>query len=293
MLFRRATLPLAQDPSGRYLPWLVAFMVFLACLALASVLAVERVIDRWDRGLSGQITVQVPATADPAAQPERLERVLSVLQQTPGVRSISLLDEADVQALIEPWLGDAVLTAELPLPDLIAVTLDPLGPPDLAALQTRLSAAVPGTLLDDHQRWMADLLALAASIEIGALIVVGLVGFAAVVTVVFAARTGLEIHRQVIELLHLIGAQDRYIAREFQRHALRLGLRGGIAGYLLAALVLLGLGWLSGQDKIGFLPEVRLAWQDWAVMALLPPAAALVAMWTARRTVLRTLVRMA
>lgn len=293
MLFRRSTLPLTHDPSGRFLPWLVAFMVFLACLALASVLAVERVIERWDRGLSGQVTVQVPAPADPAERQERLERILTVLQQTPGVRGVSLLDETQVLALIEPWLGDAALVGELPLPDLIAVTLDPLGPPDMAALETRLAAAVPGTLLDDHQRWLGDLLALAASIEIGAIIVVLLIGLAAVVTVIFVARTGLEIHRQVIELLHMMGAQDRYIAREFQRHAFRLGLRGGIAGYLLAVLVLLGLGWLSGQGELGFLPEVRLEWADWALMALLPPLAALVAMWTARRTVLRTLVRMA
>lgn len=293
MIFRRATLPLTQDPSGRFLPWLIAFMVFLACLALASVLAMERVIERWDSGLSGQVTVQVPAADDPALRQQRLDTILDLLQQTPGVRGVALLEEAQVLALVEPWLGDAALVAELPLPDLIAVTLDPLGPPDMTALRTRLAAAVPGTLLDDHQRWLADLMAMAASVEIGALIVVALIGLAAVVTVIFVARTGLEIHRQVIELLHLMGAQDRYIAREFQRHALTLGLRGGIAGYLLAVLVLLGLGWLAGRQELGFLPDVRLEWQDWAVMALLPPLAALVAMWTARRTVLRTLVRMA
>jgi cell division transport system permease protein len=120
-----------------------------------------------------------------------------------------------------------------------------------------------------------------------------LVGLAAIITVVFVTRTGLEIHRQVIELLHLMGAQDRYIAREFQRHALRLGLRGGLFGFALAAAALAGLAWLARGSNAALLPDLDLAPLDWAWLALLPLAAAVTAMWTARLTVLRTLVRLA
>ena len=125
MIFRRATLPLTQDPSGRFLPWLIAFMVFLACLALASVLAVERVIERWDSGLSGQVTVQVPAADAPAERQRRLELVLDLLQQTPGVRGVAVLEEAEVLALVEPWLGDGALVADV----------DPTGPAGQAGLK--------------------------------------------------------------------------------------------------------------------------------------------------------------
>ncbi len=292
MLFRRTTVPLDEDSSARFLPWLVAFMVFLACLALASVFVVERAAQRWDRGLKGQLTVQIPAPEQEAERPARIEKVTQVLQATPGVRGLSVLTPQEVARLVEPWLGEAALAAELPLPDLIAVTLDPNQPPDLAALRQALEAAVPGTQADDHQRWLANLLNLARSIKLGALIVLGLVGFAAVVTVVFVTRTGLEIHRQVIELLHLMGAQDRYIAREFQGHALKLGLRGGLFGFLLAVAALFGLGWLAGQAQLSLLPRFELAALDWILLGLLPILAALIAMWTARVTVLRTLVRM-
>ncbi len=292
MLFRRPTVPLDEDSSARFLPWLVAFMVFLACLALASVFVVERAAARWDRGLKGQLTVQIPAPPDDSERSARIEAVSQVLQNTPGVRGLSVLTQQEVARLVEPWLGDAALAAELPLPDLIAVTLDASQPPDLGRLQQALEAAVPGTRADDHQRWLSNLLNLASSIKLGALIVVCLVGFAAVVTVVFVTRTGLEIHRKVIELLHLMGAQDSYIAREFQGHALKLGLRGGLFGFLLAVAALFGLGWLAGQTQVSLLPRFELATLDWILLALLPILAALIAMWTARVTVLRTLVRL-
>lgn len=292
MLFRRPTIPLNRDSSARFLPWLIAFMVFLACLAMASVFVVERAAAGWDRGLKGQMTVQIPAPEAEAERGPRAEAVIAVLQATPGVLSQRLLSAAEVSRLVEPWLGDGGLTADLPLPDLIAVTLDPASPPDLAQLQGALDAAVPGTRADDHQQWLGSLLDLAASIKLGALIVVALVGFAAVVTVVFVARTGLEIHRGVIELLHMMGAQDSYIAREFQGHALKLGLRGGLFGFLLAVAALAGLGWLAGGHQATLLPRLELLPLDWILLALLPLIAALIAMWTARVTVLRTLARL-
>jgi len=293
MLFRRSTLPLGKDSSARFLPWLIAFMVFLACLALAAVLVVERSIARWDRGLSGQLTVQVPAAGDPALDESRLQAVLAVLTATPGVRGVTVMNAAEVRRLLQPWLGSGAELEGLPLPTLIAVSVDPTATPDLDDLNRQLAAAVPGSFADDHQRWLDDLVALAGSVELAALAVMLLVGLAAIITVVFVTRTGLEIHRQVIELLHLMGAQDRYIAREFQRHALRLGLRGGLFGFALAAAALAGLAWLARGSNAALLPDLDLAPLDWAWLALLPLAAAVTAMWTARLTVLRTLVRLA
>src|SRR3546814_8077793 len=65
-----------------------------------------------------------------------------------------------------------------------------------------------------------------------ALVVVLLVVLAASIMVAFVPRMGLAAHQRSIELLHMIGAQDSYVARQFQNHALRLGLRGGLIGLL-------------------------------------------------------------
>ena len=116
------------------------------------------------------------------------------------------LGEEEIGALLAPWLGEGVAEQGLPLPSLVAVTFARDQPPDLEDLAARLEAAVPGTLVDDHQRWLGSLLDLAGTIQVLALAMVLAVGFTGIVAVIFVTRTGLAIHRQVIELLHLIGA---------------------------------------------------------------------------------------
>ena len=287
---RRQAVPLDRDATGRYLPLLVAIMVYLAALALAGAMVASKLAARWDSGLSGAVTIQLPAAGadgDPAA-----EAVVALLRDTAGVTAVERLDTQDIAALLEPWLGDAGLTPDLPLPGLIAVTVDADNPPDLNALRRAVLAVAPGSLVDDHQRWLGHLLDLTWAIEAMAIVVVALVVLAAAIMVAFVTRMGLAAHEQAIEVLHLIGAQDSYVARQFQGHALSLGLRGGLIG-LLCALPTLYLGrHLLRQVNSGLLPEMQLLPHEWSLLVLLPVASALVAMTTARITVLRTLARM-
>jgi len=292
MLVRHSDLPLARDDSGRFLPWLIAFMVYLAALAATSAIAMQKVAARWDQGLAGRFTVQVPPPESGAETVADIKAVLELLANTPGVASAEVLDESEVGALLEPWLGAGVMEQNLPLPRLIAVVVAGDSPPDPAALSARLSRIAPGTVVDDHQRWLGNLLAFARTIELVSILVVIAVGAIAVVSVVFVTRTGLSIHRQVIDLLHLIGAHDTYIARQFQLHALDLGLRGGLIGLGLAMFTVLLLGFLMGRSDSSLLPDLSLSFSEWLVLLLLPLATALIAMVTAWFTVLRTLSRL-
>lgn len=291
----RYDLPLDRDETGRFLPWIVAAMSFLAVLALAGALALQAVAERWDSGLSGTLTVQVAPAAGrgPATLPARVEAALGVLRATPGVARAEPVPRAAVEGLLSPWLGaQGDLMRELPLPALIDVELarggggGPGDRVDVAALGARLAAAAPGATVDDHQAWLGDLLGLARTAEALALGVVLMVAAALALAVVFVARAGLAIHAEVVELLHLIGAPDAYVARQFQRHVLGLAARGAFGGGAAAALTLLGLGLASG----GALPAPGAL--GWAALAAVPPAAAALAALTARLTVLRALARM-
>jgi cell division transport system permease protein len=139
---------------------------------------------------------------------------------------------------------------------------------------------------------MARLVNLFRSIELVAGLLVALVGAAAVATVVFSARAGLSVHRDAIELLHLIGAQDRYVARQFGRQARDLGFVGGLGGLVFALLTLFFLGRMASGAASGLVPELSLALWHWVGLALLPVGAAVVTMLTAWLTVVRTLGRM-
>jgi cell division transport system permease protein len=290
MLLRRTDLPLDRDASGRYLPWLVAVMVYLAALALICAIAANKVVTRWDQGLAGRMTVQVPASDSGSA--DQVGAVLAALRGTPGVRTAAALGAEEIARLLEPWLGTGAAYQDLPMPTLIAVQIDRAAPPDLVELRARLTQIAPGTVLDDHQNWLGKLLDLARSVQLVAGLVVGLVGASAVAMVIFATRMGLSVHGQVIELLHLVGAQDSYIARQFQAHALRLALRGGVLGLLFAVLTVLLVANLLGQEDVVALPDLSLLPIEWSLLPLLPLVIALIAMVTARLTVLRTLGRM-
>ncbi len=300
MLFRRGDLPLDRDPTGRFLPWLVALMVYLAALALVCAMVMNKMVVRWDTGLSGSITVQIPpkqgTPGDPAeagaAADASLDAVIEILLATPGVISAEVLEPDEIVRLLEPWLGTGASYGDLPLPKLIAVGIDPSAAPDFEKLSQRLAQAAPGTILDDHQSWLGQLLDLARSIELVAALVVILVGASAVTMVIFATRMGLAIHGRVIELLHLIGAQDSYVAREFEMHSLKLALRGGVFGLALAVITVVLVERLFERMEAALLPDLTLLPGEWALLALLPLVVAGIAMLTARLTVLGTLGRM-
>ncbi|MEE8333489.1 MAG: cell division protein [Alphaproteobacteria bacterium] len=297
MISTSPALPLSRDASSRFLPWLIGFMVWLAAMALALVMILSAAGQQWRTGLAGTLTVQIipVAGADSAATDALARRAIKLLRATPGIASAASVPDVQVAALLEPWLGKDALSADmnLPVPRLIDVRLIAGGAIDSDALGAQLAAEIPGATLDDHGLWLERLVALARALEAIAFAVVGLIGLAAIATVVFATRTGLAIHHEVVELLHLIGAQDGYVARQFQGRAFWLGLEGGLIGTVLAAVTLVLLGYLAGRIEASLLPPLALSVQQWAVLAAIAPAAALISMLTARLTVQRAVGRMA
>jgi len=269
-------------------------MVYLAALASAGALALDSALETWNRGLEGSLTVELPPPADKGDG--GLDAALAALRGSAGVRTARPLERIEIARLLEPYLG-ADLPQQLALPQMIDVEIDPSRGVDRTALAATLAKAAPGAVLDDHRIWLDRLSATIRAAEATALIVVILIAASSVTTVIFTTRTGLSVHRDIVEMLHAIGARDRYIARQFERHALRLGLAGGGIGLLLAVATLLALAHASaaaailGETAIP-LPSLALVPWHYAVLVALPLAAAALAMLTARLTVLRALARM-
>ncbi len=286
----RPDLPLRQDASARFLAWIVALMVYLAAMGGLGQLWLADTLRQWDETLAGALTLQVPADA---TQP-RLETVLATLKQTRGVVSARLLGLDETAKLLQPWLGGGAPVGGLPLPHLIDVRIDPHAAIDFKTLHEQLASIVPNATLDDNGNWPADrrgfALQGAGAITIGLVVATALI----VAIVVFTARIGLAMHRSVIELLHLLGAPDAYIAQQFQVHALSLGLRGGLVGAGAAAATVVVLAPTGRMLQLP-LPLAAYGIVDWRVWLLLVTACLIaggVAMVTARVTVLRQLARM-
>ena len=289
MMRLRADLPFERDQATRFLPWIVALMVFLGALALAAATAIGSAIERWDSDLTGRITVQVPADE---ANPTALAQLVEALTQTPGITRAEPLSDAAIRALVEPWLGTLDADIELPLPAVIDVETAASAVFDVNLLAGRLTTIAPGVVVDDHRVWLLQLIRVARTVELVAFTILALIGLTAIASVIFATRSGLAVHATIINLLHVMGAQDAYIARQFQMQAMMLGIRGGLIGSAAALIVLFAVTTMTSGIDIALVPSMPLSPLQWPVLTIVPIAAVLIAMATARVTVLRALAGM-
>jgi cell division transport system permease protein len=286
----RLDLPFQEDASGRFLPWIIALMVYLAAMGGIGLIWLSDSLNQWNASLASSLTLQVPADATQA----RIEMALGALKQTRGVISAHLLQPDETAKLLEPWLGNSVAVATLPLPRLVDIRIDPQATIDYTTLRQQLDSIVPNAQLDNNRSWLGTVRDFALRIE--GIITAGVIAVTALIIaiIIFTARIGLAIHRSVIELLHLLGARDAYIARQFQVHALSLGLRGGVIGGAAAALTVMVLGPAGRMLELP-MPINTHGLLDWRIRLLIVVAglaAGAIAMATARITVLRQLARM-
>ena len=269
-------------------------MAYLAALALTAALTLSNVAREWSDGLEGSLTVQVPAAEADALQTTdaKIVAAVRVLLKTDGVDSARPITMAEIGKMLEPWLGSAAATADLPLPRVIDVQLKPGAEIDFTALAERLENAVPGASLETHEKWRNTMLLLFRSIEAVAIVVILLIFAVALAAIILTTRSVLAVHHEIVELLHLIGAQDTYIAEQFQKHAFHLALKGSVGGTACALTTLIGIVQLTGDLDASLLPPAAHAYWHWPVLALLPAAEAYGAMFTARLTILHALRRM-
>lgn len=280
-----------QDLKEGLLPWVIGVMLFLCTLSLTGALAIGSGLERWSASLTSNLTVQI-AVQDIAERQRQTDSALRLLQATPGIESATVLADAEIMALLSPWLGDMPIGANLPIPTLIEVQLEPGSNLNTSALSERLKAAASGAQIDDHQAWMAQILDMAVVVQLLLGGVVLMVILSTIAIVIFGCRAGLATHKESIEIMHLMGAEDKTIATAFDIRYLSHGLKGGILGVIFAAAslwLLANMAERMGQGLISAsLPVSENLW--W--LSFLPIAAAILTMFTARVTVRNALLEM-
>jgi len=281
-------------PEGRIagpMPWVIAIMMFLTVLAAAAGLGLAGAASRLDDQIGGRVTVQI-VVANPARRAAEARAAAAAIEGLPGVLSVRLVPDSEIQALLEPWLGAGGLEAELPVPALIDVDLTPEGHRGLDGLRRAVAAVSPGARIDDNGQWLAPLASLIGALKWLSAGLVLLMVAATAATVVLAARAALDTHRGTIEVLHLMGATDVQVARLFQRRIALDALFGGLVGFILAALVLIGLGERVSALGSELLGSARVPAPAWGILVASLLFGVLPAMLVARLTSLRAPGRM-
>ena len=284
-------LQLEKDASSRYLPVVIAAMVFLATLALIGLFSIHSAIGNWSAAVSGNLTVEI-AYAEGQDLDKKMSKAAEALKTFPGVEDVRPLSLDETAQLLTPYLGRVDIIKQLPLPRLIEITISEGSPIDLLAAAKKLSSEVPGAILNTHRPWLDKMILLARSVQSLAAAVMLLVGIVTVIIIVFAARTGMVMHHDIIEVLHLIGARDTYIARQFQNYFARLSLFGAIPGLIMAIIIMQVLSILADRLEAGLISAPTMILEGWIALAMVPVLVVLLTTITVRWIVMSSLKRM-
>lgn len=234
-----------QAIAGRTLILVIAIMTFLAGFTIAVVSVIDRAADAWASDIGREVTIEVRPIDGVAIETE-VEKAVALAQEFPGVGGAHGLSDAETQRLLEPWLGPGTDLSALPVPRLVVVSIDDAAAFDVKALAAAVGKEIRGGSVDDHALWVDRLSAMAASMVFAGIGLMALMLVALVLSVVFATRAAMAGNRDVIEVLHFCGAEDRFIAGQFQRRFLLFGIEGGAIGGALALVAMAAAAWAIG-----------------------------------------------
>ncbi|PHP65638.1 ABC transporter permease [Zhengella mangrovi] len=251
ILNTRARRPTPIVPSGnvagRALIFVIAIMTFLSCLTLGAVTLVRDTASTWQSQIAREATIQI-RPEDGFDMDAALAKAAAIAEGFDGVRSAEIVDREATARLLEPWLGSGLDIDELPVPRLVVVTINERNPPDFNAMRQALTGAVEHLSLDDHRAWVDRLVSMARTTVAIGMAVLALMLAATVLTVVFATRGAMAGNAHIIEVLHFVGAEGKFIAVEFRSHFLSVGMKGAAIGGALAVLVFLLISWWTASN---------------------------------------------
>lgn len=282
--------------QGNALMVVIAIMAFLACLTLGGVSMVRATAAGWQSQISREITIQIKPE-DGLDMGAALVKARDLALTFVGTRDGQIMDDSATARLLEPWLGTGLNLEDLPVPRLIVITIDETNPPDFDAMRALLKEEVPQAFLDDHRTWVNRLVQMArTTVLIGSGVLI-LVFSAMVLTVVFATRGALSGNRHIIEVLHFVGAEGTFVAQEFQKHFLKISLKGAaVGGFLAASFFGLANFWQSrslatpeSDQATALFGSFTIGWDGYLGIFATMIVIALLTTLTARLTVMRTI----
>ena len=294
---RRGAAPIVPEKSvaGRTLLLMITIMSFLSAVTLGGVVLVQKSAIAWSADVGREVTIQLRPVEGEVME-SNLRTAVTLAETTPGVASARALTIEESQALLEPWLGAGLDLNSIEIPRLVVVQLaDPVDA-DVESLQRNL-AAIKGASLDTHAAWRQQLNTMAGTIVLSGLLVLVLIGAATVLAIIFATRGAMATNREIVDVLHYIGASNKFIAGEFQGRFLSIGLQGGLLGAVAALLFFVMIGTAAGNmlsseagAQVGILLGRFALGIDGliGIVAVIPVIAALTAI-TSRMTVRRFL----
>ncbi len=244
--YARTNAPIVPPGSvaGRSLTFVIAIMAFLAALTAGGVYIIFQAANTWTNNISSEITVQFQQRGGDATD-AKVAEIVKFLSDQNGVRRVTSYSREQSLKLVEPWIGKSDVLKSFAIPRLMAVEIDRDSPPDLSTLKKVLEAKYPGSILDDHGLWRREIRHLTRVLELAGAGMLALITAATAAVIVAAATSALASNREIVEVLNFVGAEEKFIAKQFETHFLKVGVRAGIFGAGLAALGFLSIPYFA------------------------------------------------
>jgi cell division transport system permease protein len=292
---RTAAIVPERSVAGRTLVLLIAIMTFLSGVTLGGVVLVQKSAIAWSTDVGREVTIQI-RPVEGEVMDSNIRTAITLAEATPGVTEAHALSLADSEKLLEPWLGAGLDLSAIEVPRLIVVSLGDPKSVDLTLLGKNLQS-IKGASLETHAAWRQQLNTMAGTLVVSGVLVLALIVLATVLAVIFATRGTMSTNREIVDVLHFIGASNHFIAGEFQGRFLSLGFRGGVVGGLGAILFFFLVAGAAGSlmpdqssAQLGFLfGKFSLGYDGIAGIAAVVPVIAALTAITSRLTVRRFL----
>lgn len=298
LIGQKQEIPAEDSDSPIFMAVLTSIYMYLFIIMLAIFMAINAMASSWEKDITGAITVQVAPIEDlnkhidSAKTQEQLNKVQQFIEQVAGVADVKLLDEQVIQKLMTPWIGSKVDLSTLPIPQLLDVRLKPDAELNYDEITRGLKLLTPNASIDNHRLWLSRLIKFATSLKTIALAILLMVVAICAFSIYYSARTSLNINIESIKILHIIGAKDDFIAKQYAFDYAKIGLLSGIIGLMAAVPCIILVGKYGVSTGSGLLSGAKLSSFAWTLIMLTPLFALFYSMITSYWTVRKTLEKM-
>lgn len=295
---RRSEINAEDDDTSIFMYVLTSIYMYLFIVVLAIVMAINAMADSWEKDIMGSVTVQIIPVEDENKHIdaektlEQQNRVLQYVENLSAVESVKALDAQTVEKLMTPWLGDKVDISSLPIPVLLDVKLKQNAELNYDEVTRGLRQVSENASVDNHRLWLNRLIKFATSLKNMALSVLFMVITICAFSIYYSTRTSLGINLNTIEILHIIGAKDDYIARQYAKNFAKIGFFSGIIGLMAAVPCIILVAKYGISTGSGLIKGAQLSTVAWSLIMVTPLFSSLYAMGTSYVTVRKTLEKM-
>ena len=295
---RRKEIPLDEEETSIFMCVLTSIYMYLFVIVLAIVMAVNSMAASWEKDIMGALTVQIIPIEDENKHIdsektlEQQNKVLQFMENVSGVKSVRVLSSEDIEKLMTPWLGNKIDISELPIPALLDVGLKNDGSINYDEITRGLKQITPNATIDNHRLWLNKLLKFASSLKQTAMLVLLLVIGICAFSIYYSTRTSLWINRETLEILHVVGATDKYIAKQYALTYAKIGFFSGIVGLLIAIPCIILIGKYGLSTESGLISGAKLSVFAWGLIMMTPLFSSIYSMITSYITVKHSLEKL-